>query len=893
MMFKNSENAMAIVSGAINAKKAIALESFSTMIKTRRGENAILTLESPDAFQEFSAKINDVFSTLQNMDVDEAEITAVLKDVSRSPRNHYEDSTIMFVNPDNVGRINASYIQDFAQDIASTAEKILNGEAYSVGSSNVSTPVVEGIKRQVVSGTYKGNTSKNCFGELPMGIPYSYDASFVNTVAIPFVKTFSAKRAEIAAEITSLDRAATSAFAIVSTISQSKEVLGADTESRQFLNAYLAAAGTALVDIISFASYLIIRKMDIMIANATALNAMCDTVRNSGLLQVRESVANSEPTTYYGIDNADILIGVVRGVFGKIKYTISNYYDETNHPINDQMILDMVGQYGEMTYPTEIFVTILSQKKDALQKLLEVIRTSDFPSPVQLATDLGLYKNMVAMYSDKINAISDISSYTRNSMGAVDKAFSALAELRALEGIIMKIKERGTEIAVVLHGLRDAVQNSNELQVTDSVRNETVDVINVISANIHEDLIPEIFCAIDKLCISLDSYIDSALSRTTPIVPDMSMIEHDVDFVESAMQSILYDEEVRANIAVNNAAKKFHAIKTRPISFIATEAEAPATNPSGATPGNPTTAGTSSGTNNDSNKSVEVKEDETKQTDADAAQNADAAVSTTKDPASFKETVKKMMEQAMKFFEDMISNFSNTIKSKKNIDASQYITENKDAILGRSFNGVTLKIPYFPELSTPDVLKEIGQVSAAVGALNAQSIKSSDEDKLAALLFPFVDFGGVTTTDDRIKKVKERYSGQENAEKEEFTGAKLRGKTQAMMSFCEEYYVDKKCNEVATALGTLKNTTKSMLNGLSSITDINAIPEDAKVSFVNRAVKMFSGAITTTYRNQANAYYSALKSLTPKKRAPKDTAQEQPVEPQTEQQPVDNTVPTV
>ena len=33
---------------------------------------------------------------------------------------------------------------------------------------------------------------------------------------------------------------------------------------------------------------------------------------------------------------------------------------------------------------------------------------------------------------------------------------------------------------------------------------------------------------------------------------------------------------------------------------------------------------------------------------ADAAQNADAAVSTTKDPASFKETVKKMMEQAMK-----------------------------------------------------------------------------------------------------------------------------------------------------------------------------------------------------------------------------------------------------
>lgn len=874
MVFKNSENAMAIVSGTIDAKKNIALESFSTMAKTRMGEARILALEASGTFQEFSSKINDVFSTLQNIDVDETEITTFLKEISRAPKNLYEDSAIVFVNPDNVGRINASYIQDFAQDIAATAERILSGDITSISGTNVASPVIEGIKRQLVAGTYKGNTSKNCFEELPKGIPYSYDASFINGIAIPFVKSFSAKRAEVAAEIAAIEKASESSFAIISSISQSKEILSADTDSRQLLNVYLSAAGTAMVDIVSFASYLIIRKMDIMIANATALNEMCDNIRSNGLIRLAAEAAVDEETPAYGIENADMLIGVVRGVYGKVKYSIMNYYGETSHPIDDQTIISVRDKYSQMVYPAEVFINILSEKKEAIEKLQDILQKIRFPSPVQFATDLGLYNSMIPMYVDKIESISDISAYTNNdSIGVADKAFASLAELHDLEEIIRKIVMCGNEISVTLEELKRMAQNPTGMTSnSDAVRKEVLDVVEAISSNINMELIPEVFGAIDKRCVSLDSYIDSILDSEMTIVPDMSCIDDETDYVESAMQSVLSDEEIYANAQITEAARKFRSAASTAVTFIMTEAESPAINKSGATPGNPTTTGTGADTSSSakSGKGVEVSEDGTKRSTTDTAQNDNAADSVKKDPRAFKDSIKKILDQAMKFFDDMISNFGNTIKSKKNDDAAQYITGNKDAILNRSFNGVTLKIPFFPELNTSEVVKEIGQVTAAVGALNAQSINNSTEDKLATLLFPFADFGNASTPDDRIKAVKERYTGKENAAKEEFSGAKLRNKTQKMMEFCEEYYVAKKCNDVSTALQTLKNTTKTMMNGLSSITDMNTVPEDAKVRFITRSVKMFAGAITTTYRNQANAYYSALKSLTPKKRTSKE-----------------------
>ena len=888
MIFNNSENAMAIVLETINAKKAVALESFHTMNNTRKGAVATLTLEAVSGIQEFFTKVKDVYEALQNIDIDEAEVISVLKNISNVP-TELRDSSIEFISPDNVGRINPSYIQDFAQNIMTTADKILRGEVTAISATNISSIVVEGIKSQIAQGTYKGTSAKKCFEELPGKVSHIYDKNFVSTCAVPFVKSFTSKRTEIAAEIAILEKCARAAFAIIEDISNSKEILSADTDSRQLLNVYLSAAGTALIDIVSFTSYLLIRKMDIMIVNATAINEICDDIRSSiGVGSVVESVD-------YSLDTTDMLLGTVNGIYGKIKYNILNYYGETSHPIDDMTIASMLDGYRQLVYPAEEFINILEQKRDILSKFKDTMCTQEYPSPGRLAIELGLLGENRAIYAAKIRDISDISIYTNNdSMGAADKAFAALAELKSLKTIIEKIRMRGNEIAVILEEIRSLAYNPTEMiSKSETVRDELIKVTEAIAMSTTGKLIPDIYTEIDKRCMSLDAYIGSILTSTKVIVPDLSEVI--ADYMEDALQSIIADEEIYANREITEAARAFYGGKSS-VTFLATEAEAPATNPGGATPGNPiatdtapaatpTTASAPS-TGSDSNKSVEVQENPNQQSATDAAQNAAAATEKKKDPNSFKEMLKKLIDEAMKLFDNTITKFSNAIKGKRIVDAEQYLTQNKDAILNRSFNGVQLRIPFFPDLNTDDVAKEIGQVTAAVGALNAQSIKTSSEEQLATVLFPFIKGGDANTpAADRIKMIQARYVGEDRSTKEEYSGAKLRAKTQEMMAFCEEYYINKKCESIARALTSLKESTRSTLSSLSSISDPNAIPEDSKVRFINSSIKVFASAITNTYRNKATAYYSALKSLTPKqKKAPV------PVSPSPESQPAEQSV---
>lgn len=882
MSFDNSENAMAVVLESINAKKAIALESFRHMSKMRSGLPEILTLESVPGIQEFSAKVKDVFGSLQNIDIDEADVISTLKSINNIPRE-LRDSSIEFISSDNVGRINPSYIQDFAQNIASTADKILRGEITAISATNISTMVVEGIKSQIAQGTYKGTTARKCFEDLPGRVSHIYDKSFAVNTAIPFVKNFSSKRAEIAAEIATMDKCAASAFAIVEDIAQSKAILGADADSRQLLSVYLTSAGNALIDIVSFTAFLLIRKMDIMIANATAINEICDDIRGSvGVNPVEESVE-------YSLENTDMLIGMINGVFGKIKYDIFNYYGETSHPLDENTLTAMLDGYNQLIHPAEGFISTLAQKKEILEKFKDTIRTQEYPSPAKLASDLGLCSN--GSYMDKIQDITNISMYTNNdSMGSADKAFAALAELKTLKTIIEKIRMRGNEIAVVLEEIRNLAYNPTAMvSKSETVRDEIVKTTEVIAAAINGDLIPRIYNAIDKRCMSLDAYIGSVLTATKVIVPDLADVNS--DYMEDALQSIITDEEIFANHEITEAARSFYRSKSA-VSFLATEAEAPAVNPGGATPGNPiatdtapsaTPAAAPTNAGSGSNKSVQVQENPNQQNAADAAQNAAAASEKKKDPNTFKEMLKKLLDEAMKLFDNTISKFSNAIKGKKIEEASQYLTQNKDAILNRSFNGVQLRIPFFPDLNTDDVVKEIGQVTAAVGTLNAQSIKASSEEQLATVLFPFIKGGDANASAaDRIKLIQARYVGEDKSTKEEYSGAKLRAKTQEMMTFCEEYYINKKCESITRALSSLKESTKSTLNGLTTISDPNAIPEDSKVRFINSSIKVFASVITNTYRNKATAYYSALKSLTPKqKAAPAQT----PTEPQPMDQP--------
>lgn len=881
MAFNNSEHAMGVVLDAIKAKKSIALESFRTLEMIHSENAETLTLEAAPGIQEFSAKIKDVYEALQNIDVDESEVISILKHISDVPRE-LRDSSIQFIDQDNVGKINPSYIQDFAQNIAITADDILKEEITAVGAITVSTSTVEGIKSQIAQGTYKGTSARKCFEDLPARSSHMYDKGFVITTAIPFVKSFSTKRLEVASEIASLEKCATNAFAIVADISQSKAILGADTEFRRMLNVYLHSAVNALVDIVSFTAYLLIRKMDIMIANATAINEICDDIRSIGGTTATVESAD------YTLETTDMLLGTINGVYGKIKYNVLNYYGNTSHPIDDMTINSMLDGYSQFTYPAERFINILGQKKEVLEKFKDALRTQEYPAPARLASDLGLCgENLTATYSKHLCDIADISIYTNNdSMGAADKAFAALAELRALKRVVEKIRMRGNEISVALEEIRSIALNPTAMiSRSDTVRDEVVDVTETIASEINGNLIPRIYRAIDKRCMSLDAYISSGLVSTKVIVPDLSDITN--EYVEDSLQSIIADEEICANIEITEAVRNFRKSKKNTLSFLATEGEAPAVNPEGATPGNPTTTDTAptSGSDSESNKTVEVKEDPTKQTAADTAQNAEAATGKKKDPASFKEMIKKLMDEAMKLFDNTISKFSTAIKEKKVSDAAAYITQNKDAVLNRSFNGVQLKIPFFPNLSTDDVVKEIGQVTAAVGALNAQSIKNSSEDQLATVLFPFIKGGDANTpSKDRIKMIQARYVGENNAPKEEYSGAKLRTKTQEMMSFCEEYYVDKKCENITRALASLKESTRSTMNSLSSITDVSALPEDAKVRFINSSIKVFASAITNTYKNKATAYYSAIKSLTPKQ---KNTQPQTTTEPQTEEQPAE------
>lgn len=866
MATKNDVYGLSVLEHGACVKELLAESSLHTMTKNLTGFYHTTHYESASSFSErYISKIEDSYGVLKNISIDTEHAEEFLDTLTKTPENIYDDAKIIFIDPNEIGRINTSFMETFLETIPKTLSRIVSGEFSDPRELRIDKSMIDGIKRQTVNGVYRGSTGKDCFSKVTKGMAYKYDNVFVTKIAVPFIKSFSNRRAEIDKEMYNVKNIITEAFRQIDVVSSGLESVPDMTpEVVEKVNLYMASVSAAIAELCTFVSYLMIRKIDTLVINAKNLNEMYDNVRNNGYLRLSMESAGITSPVDVTIASIDNFIGVLKGYRDKIKFLFMTSYTDTKD-ISDLVLDEMISRYpvedSVCDNLTTVMETLVRDIKVFKKKLCE-----PYPTPKQFLIELNLKDNLCGRFSSLLEDVKDISSFTSSKDFKVDVVFSVLSELNSTIGLCDFIKSYGVQIVDELTGLRGGIDTGsfhNVEGVTDDVLAEISDEVDILTGNINS-LISEMFKAIDSRYYALDSYIEYIINDTEMIVPEVSSDDDDVDYEKMSLESCLSDLEKMNDLLLLEQTSIYCREMKRAKYGIFVEAETPASGTGGLPEGG------ASPKNDDASdgNGPKVTEDESKMSDADKAKNAESSSTKKLSPENAKKLISDLRASIEEFFSKMVEHFQNFVSSRSTANL-KFLNENKESILGRSFNGVTLTIFPYDKVSEQTMVSHIGNVLSTINGFTIDSLRSTSAEDLPNVLFSFLNIPKDKDSTTFIKNYYKCGDGNvDEPQKTKYSGAGLKSLTSTMMEFSENYYSDGH-KKMVSEINKLKSATIEKMKSLASVNNPEKSVDPTIIRAVVREVKIFSGAILSAYRNRGTEYFSALKQLVPKnKKAP-------------------------
>lgn len=863
MATKNDIYGLSVLEHGSCVKELLAESSLNTMTKNLAGNHNTTHYESASDFSEkYISKIEASYDVLKNIAIDVEHAEEFLDTLAKTPDNIYDDAKIIFIDPNEIGRVNTSFIETFLDTIPKTITKIVSGELSDPRELKIDKSVLDGIKRQTVNGLYKGSTGKDCFSKISKGMTYDYDNVFVSKLAIPFIKSFSNKRVEIDKEMYNVKNMITKAFHQIDVVMSGLDsVPDMNPEVIDRINVYMASVSAAIAEFCTFVSYLMIRKIDTMVINATNLNEAYDNVKNNGFLRLSmESTGITSPVdvTVSSIDN---FIGVLKGYRDKIKFSFITSYKDTKD-ISELVLDEMIRQYPAEDSVCDGLITIMETLTRDIKTFKEKLY-DPYPTPKQFLIELNLRDNLCGRFDTLLEDVKDISKFTSTGDFKTDVVFSALSELDSTIGLCGLIKSAGVQIVDTLKDIQGGIDTgsfNNVEGITDDVLKELSDEIGLFTGNINT-LIAEIFKAIDSRYYALDSYIDYIVNKTETIIPEITDDADDVDYEKLSLESCLSDLEKMNDLLLLEKAAIYSREKKKMKYGVFTEAETTASGtgglPGGSEPSKNTEDSTTGG--------PKVTEDESKMSNEDKEKNAESSNGSKLSSENMSKLLASLKSSLDEFFSKMIEHFQKFVmsRSKENL---KFLNDNKESILGRSFNGVTLTIFPYDKIDERTMITHIGNVVTTVNGFTVDSLKSTSVEDLPNVLFSFLSIPKGKDSTSFIKNYYKCGDGSvDEPAKEKYSGAKLKSLTASMMEFSENYYSNG-YKTMVSEINKLKSVTTEKTKSLASVNNPEKSADPAIIRAIAKEVKIFSGAILSAYRNRGAEYFSALKQLVPKNR---------------------------
>ena len=827
-------------------------------------------------------KIDDANDALMTVSVDISEVTEFLSKIEQSNLLSETPLTMYFKSTEEIGKIRPEYVTQFTNEAISILNDIVNGKRNIKDIKAYFSQGIENkLKRQAIP-LKNGITDVKTY-LLSQGSPavLPVDKNTIMTVCIPFLRTFDVNKKLLQGEVASIKNAVVTDQSAVSNWKVTIDRLKADgkvsADVIDCANYFLFNMSSLLENIHEYLSFVIITKLSTYLFDIRSLlelhekavnyrpegsdiyheMAFEDSVISSNINDMVNAIIQGDGSSL--VEWAD---RVYRGCRAMVLEKIRGYDD-----VKLGLLLD---QYEEEEYP---FSTVF-QAIDMIQAGVNRVRgkvKDNFCVVKDVFASAGFDDSLSSRFISLFETIESTQRY----QDAIFKGYSKervlcmiLAELRGAPETLERLVK---EIQLAERSIDSLSRFTAEEDSDDCIKNAVVRVHAAEAteklANDYKNFIGVVCTSIAKRYKQLEEMVNAQINLIDDVY-DVPTPYENPEMEASLMEVTLEYNRICQMVMMESEIIKFKNDLLHSRYGIVTEAETPTDG------GKETTK-------------AEVEEDPSKMSDADKKQNKDAAtMSDKKEPQtpeekqSFSEKMKGLSSKLEETFKKALDGIKASF-AKSNPDNTAFLEANKDAILNRSYNGISLNMVPCQGITSEMMLSDLRTMSNNINAITADTIgKYADTTYMNQTLFSFVKMPSDGMSDTFLRNYyKIGPTATSNpVRREKISNAALKSLAEKMIAELEDANSGK-LDAISSAADDLKSAWENKVNSFTALdgTGISA------VSAVSHAVSIMATAILTGYQYRISQFRNGLNGLVPKNNAaagnePSSTEETQPSE---------------
>lgn len=852
---------------------------------------------------KYIKKIDDTFTVLSDISVDTESITAFFEKIQHTTELEEIPLGTPLKNTNDIGRIKPEYLVQVVKDAASTINDIVNSRISTRDLMNYfSDSLAVKIKKQVVI-SQRGIADVKAYiksQERPNIVPM--DAQAIQTLCIPFLRSFPIKKRELQEEISSVKSAINTTTSLMRSYTDTANGLKAKAQLSdsviESLNYYLYNLNRIVDECITFTTFCLLTKIESYTFNINSLMELYRKVNAynpEGGAVYHESVYEDSMA---GLDIDSVVNMAIYGNLSAVKDYAGRTFDKAkgtyiNASNNKVENIDFVLNHYTDDYPYGVIKDALFNISHGLVTIIAKMK-DNFVSPESVIRSAGFEDSLTSRFGMMISDITSIAKYTDVlNEGKAKSAvlFQILSEMKNAEFELDKLSNLIKEVYDKIDETSKYLTMNPDNEIPNEIaRQEMISEMERIERDYRNFLGEVLRNIIQRYKILEDEaelLVDGMVTRF-----DVEPEGDDApNFNVLAVEACMDIEDIYARYVMEAEMSKFRVAKIYKEYGIMLEAEQPATTPQPTTQAKPEQTVKTTPEGKESS-SPEVK-DESHKNPQSAEQNVKASGqvqdNSPENQKKLGDMIKSLVDKITSYFDNVTNSFMKGITGKMTNSAKELITNYKDALLNRSYNSVELRIYNYFSVKSSDILSNIKAVTNVIGSINPENVVTMTEKEL----FSFLKFPSGMEPNDYMKLYYKVGPNAKKVEKVAFKNTDLKNKVVEMIEFCEDFYVNNGYTNLMNDINALKTASKNKLNSFKTA---NATQEQMKaMTKVCSLVCVFTGAVLTGYRNRGSHYLFALRKLVPDKAvkaAQQAQAEQQEAEQTTEEQtPVEGETP--
>ena len=623
------------------------------------------------------------------------------------------------------------------------------------GRSNIDTSEIISMSDRVKSQSVDSNVDKiSIIGNIKSSLVYEkITPDYIKANIIPFIQSYETKKNDIYKEATDLLTVAEKAEnGIVNTISRIDMMCNGESinfEIKAKLRKLSYSILTSLISVISYATSMMLKKMDIFNSNTLICNTIFMKYNTGDVLE--NPIAESSMDTVIDLSTGNVAHDFLTGQIGAFKELANNTYEfHTGLSINPDTTIKLGDDYrdsnvefsgGYSKYdktPYDEGFRVFSMINQGLDVVSS--KTDDYLQvDVKLPDEAGFLVPLDKKFARALSEIEDLSKYSHEAdihpNGSVNIGLyrSMLNEIRDYPENIQKISNLAMTTNIRIESLieRFKYRINGEFKhaaATEELKNWICD----FKEEFYNFITKISFAYINrlrKLSLELMKIINTRTSNPdAPKLPNSIPIEDiDPSDYSESVYDMIKDLEYESNINLFNEVEKSYYIEREMVKrgkILIFEADIVPMNNS-----------------NGTNKSTAPKV-------SDNSNNIGQGSA----------MIKKIVNRCQEWFTKLLDSFKNNMAKLTSHNDSKWVIQNQQYLTTRSYNNVTVELLPYTQMSPDTIVSDLNSCANAVRGLSPQVIQSiKSKNELYAKLFPFMKGGQINTEQPFGEQVKNYY----------------------------------------------------------------------------------------------------------------------------------------